>query len=101
MFRITVNYNHPRDPEHFLTHYREVHAPLTRTMPGVTAFEWGQCVTLDGSQPAHFVVGVLTFPSKEVAVAALTSPEGQAGAADMANFADAGAVIDMHEVVDA
>ncbi|MBM7365867.1 EthD family reductase [Gordonia hydrophobica] len=98
MFRITVNYNHPADPEQFLDHYRTVHAPLTRTMPGVTSFEWGVCETLDGTEPTHFVVGVLTFPSKEVAISALSSPEGQAGSADMANFAAAGATVDMHEV---
>lgn len=98
MFRITVNYHHPEDPQQFLAHYRKVHAPLTATMPGVSSFEWGVCETLDGTKPEHFVVGVLTFPSKEAAIAGLGSPEGQAGAADMANFAAAGAIIDMHEV---
>lgn len=97
MFRITVSYNHPDDPEKFLEHYRTVHAPLTARMPGAT-FEWGVCEMLDGSQPPHFVVGVLTFDSKEAAGAALASPVGQEGAADMANFAGAGATIDMHEV---
>lgn len=98
MFRITVNYNHPENPEQFLEHYRSVHAPLTATMPGMTSFEWGVCETLDGSAPEHFVVGVLTFPNKDAAIAGLSSPEGQAGSADMANFAGAGATIDMHEV---
>lgn len=98
MFRITVNYNHPDDPEQFLHHYRTVHAPLTATMPGMTSFEWGVCETLDGTTPEHFVVGVLTFPSKDDAIAALRSKEGLAGNADMANFAHAGASIDMHEV---
>lgn len=97
MFRITVSYNHPADPEQFLEHYRTVHAPLTATMPGAT-FEWGVCETLDGTAPEHFVVGVLTFESKEAALAGLSSSEGQAGTADMPNFAGAGAVIDMHEV---
>lgn len=98
MFRITVNYNHPDDPEHFLDHYRNVHAPLTASMPGITSFEWGVCEMLDGSTPENFVVGVLTFPSKESAIEALSSPEGQKGSADLANFAFAGATINMHEV---
>ncbi|GAB88288.1 EthD family reductase [Gordonia rhizosphera] len=101
MFRITVNYNHPEDPEHFLNHYRTVHAPLTASMPGISSFEWGVCENLDGSQPEHFVVGVLTFPSKEVAIEGLSSPEGQKGQADLANFAFAGLTIDMHEVITA
>ncbi|MGC5256098.1 EthD family reductase [Gordonia sp. DT218] len=97
MFRITVSYNHPTDPEQFLEHYRTVHAPLTATMPGAT-FEWGVCETLDGTAPEHFVVGVLSFESKEAAIAGLSSPEGQAGTADMPNFAGAGAVVNMHDV---
>ncbi|MFW0783519.1 EthD family reductase [Gordonia sp. CPCC 206044] len=99
MFRITVAYNHPEDPEQFLNHYRSVHAPLTASMPGITSFEWGVCETLDGSTPDHFVIGVLTFPSKEIALSGLASPEGQQGNADLANFAGAGASIDMHEVI--
>ncbi|GAA3952135.1 EthD family reductase [Gordonia caeni] len=98
MFRITVNYNHPDDPEQFLNHYRTVHAPLTARMPGVRSFEWGVCEMLDGSAPTHFVTGVLTFDSKDAALEGLSSPIGQEGAADMANFAGAGATIDMHEV---
>ncbi|WP_132992158.1 EthD family reductase [Gordonia zhaorongruii] len=101
MFRITVNYNHPEDPEQFLEHYRTVHAPLTVSMPGITSFEWGVCETLDGSTPEHFVVGVVTFPSRDAAIAGLGSPEGEAGRNDMANFAGAGVVIDMHEVTTA
>ena len=97
MFRITVSYNHPEDPAQFLEHYRTVHAPLTARMTGAT-FEWGVCETPDGSPSPHFVVGVLTFDSKDAALAALGSEVGQEGAADMANFAGAGATIDMHEV---
>ncbi|WP_037164120.1 EthD family reductase [Rhodococcoides fascians] len=98
MFRISIAYNHPENPEAFLAHYRSVHAPLTAKMPGIISFEWGVSETLDGSQPAHFVVGNLNFPSKEDAIAALGSEEGKAGADDMPNFAGAGFVMDMHEV---
>ncbi|MDI9896169.1 EthD family reductase [Rhodococcus sp. IEGM 1381] len=98
MFRITIAYNHPENPDAFLAHYRSVHAPLTATMPGISSFEWGVSETLDGSTPAHFVVGNLNFPSKDEAIAALGSPEGKAGGEDMANFAGAGFVMDMHEV---
>ncbi|MCZ4078037.1 EthD family reductase [Rhodococcus sp. H36-A4] len=98
MFRITIAYNHPENPDAFLAHYRDVHAPLTATMPGMTSFEWGLSETLDGSKPAHFVVGNLNFPSKKEAVEGLGSAEGKAGVDDLPNFAGAGFVMDMHEV---
>lgn len=98
MFRITIAYNHPENPDAFLAHYRSVHAPLTAKMPGIISFEWGVSTTLDGSTPAHFVVGNLNFPSEDDAIAALGSPEGRAGGEDLANFADAGFVMDMHQV---
>jgi len=97
MYRITASYLHPADPDAFLAHYRAVHDPLTRTMPGLAAFEWGVCETPDGSTPPYFVVAVLTFDDRGTALAALGSPEGQAGAADMANFAVAGVEVTMWE----
>ncbi|HEY1135034.1 MAG TPA: EthD family reductase [Nocardioides sp.] len=97
MFRVTASYHHPADADAFLAHYRAVHDPLTRTMPGLAAFEWGVCETPDGSRPPYFVVAVLTFPDRETALTSLGSTEGQAGAADMANFAMAGVEVTMWE----
>lgn len=97
MYRITASYHHPADPEAFLAHYRGVHDPLTRTMPGLQSFEWGVCETPDGSTPPYFLVAVLTFADRATALAALGSPEGEAGAADMARFAMAGVEVAMWE----
>ncbi|GAB3080802.1 EthD domain-containing protein [Nocardioides zeae] len=48
----------------------------------------------------YFVVAVLTFADREAALAALASPEGQAGSADMGNFAVAGVEVTMWEAQD-
>lgn len=97
MYRLTASYRHPADPDAFLRHYRAVHDPLTRSMPGLDAFEWGICETPDGSTPPFFVVAVLTFADREAAFASLGSEAGQRGAADMANFAMAGVEVTQWE----
>ncbi|TWH19674.1 EthD family reductase [Prauserella rugosa] len=99
MFRVTVNYNHPADPERFLAHYRGTHAPLASKLPGLRHFGWGATTSLDDTEPPHFLVAILEWDTREEAAAALASPEGQAAQADMANFADGGASVNMHEVV--
>jgi uncharacterized protein (TIGR02118 family) len=90
MYRLTVVYDHPDDPENFLKYYREVHAPLTAKVPNLLAFEWGQCESPDGSKPEHFVVAVLDWETKEDALAALATDAGRASGGDVANFARPG-----------
>lgn len=86
MYRLTAIYDHPSDPEKFLRHYREVHAVLATELPKLRNYEWGLTELPDGSKPARFLVAVLDFDSKEDALAALQSPEGEAASADIANF---------------
>ncbi|SFS99182.1 EthD family reductase [Saccharopolyspora flava] len=88
MYRMTVIYDHPDDPEAFLRHYREVHAVLTSKMPKLRSYQWGVCEMPDGSTPPHFVVATLDWASKDDALAAMQSPEGQAGAADLGGFTE-------------
>lgn len=100
MFRITVHYHHPDDPETFLEHYRSTHAPLAAKLPGLRSYGWGRTTTFDGSKPEHFLVAVMEWDGRDECAAAFASPEGQAAQADMANFAGAGADVNFHEVVD-
>ncbi|MDI2031976.1 EthD family reductase [Saccharopolyspora sp. TS4A08] len=88
MYRLTVIYDHPADPDAFLRHYRDVHAVLASKMPRLQSYEWGVCEMPDGSAPPHFVVATLDWASKDDAMAALQSPEGQAGTADLGNFTE-------------
>ncbi|MDR7303969.1 EthD family reductase [Haloactinomyces albus] len=97
MYRLVASYHHPKDPEHFLDHYRNVHAKIASQMPNCRAFTWGVCETLDGSKPPHFLIATLEWDSKEDALAALSSPIGQEGAEDVANFADAGVEMNAFE----
>lgn len=86
MYRLTATYNRPADPEKFLKHYREVHAVLATKLPKLRNYEWGLAEMPDGSEPIHFVVAVLDWDTKEDALEALQSAEGEAASADIANF---------------
>lgn len=90
MFRLIAVYEHPEDPQKFLDHYRNVHAPLARQMPDVKEFHWGICVDPAGDAADKFVVATLDWADKETALASLGSEVGQKGNEDLANFAEAG-----------
>jgi uncharacterized protein (TIGR02118 family) len=98
MYRLTASYAHPADHDAFVTHYRDVHAKLAAKLPDVRSFSWGVCETPDGSKPAHALVAVLDWDSKESAQASLGSAEGEAAVGDLANFAQAGVDMEFQEI---
>lgn len=97
MYRMTVNYHHPADPDAFLTHYRTVHAPIAKRLENLVGYTYGACETPDGSRPDYFLTAVLDWPSKELALADLASPAAQEGMADFPNFAQAGVSMVFYE----
>jgi uncharacterized protein (TIGR02118 family) len=94
MAKLVVLYGMPVDANEFDRHYRETHAPLVHAMPGLRSLEIssGPVTTRPGGIPRH-CVAMLTFDSFDALAAALASPQGQAAAADVANFASGGAEI--------
>ena len=93
MAQILVLYNAPADAAAFERYYRQIHIPLARKIPGLRAYSIsnGSVQALAGSAP--HLVAVLTFDSMGDLRAALASPEGQAVAADLPNFASGGATL--------
>lgn len=98
-YRLTASYHHPADKDAFVAHYRDVHAPLALTLPDLRSFTWGVSETPDGSQPAHALVAVLDWDSKDAALASLDSEAGKAAVADLENFAQAGVDLEFQEIV--
>jgi uncharacterized protein (TIGR02118 family) len=98
MYRLTASYAHPEDHEAFVAYYRDVHAKLGAKLPDLRAFSWGVCETPDGTKPAHALVAVLDWATKEAALAALDSPAGKEAVADLPNFAQAGVDMEFQEV---
>ncbi len=93
MHVLIVGYGHPTDPAAFDSYYESVHRPLAEKVPGLTTFTARRCTSLDGSTPPYYLLAELSFASEETLAAGLASPEGQAAAGDISNFADGGATI--------
>jgi len=93
MAQVLVLYNTPADLAAFEKYYHETHIPLANKIPGLRSYliNAGPVQALAGSAP--YLVAELTFDSMADISAALMSPEGQATAADLPNFASAGATL--------
>ena len=91
MNRLTVLYGHPKDPAAFDRYYYATHVPIAKKIPGLRHYEVtsGPVTTLEGPSPYH-LVALLSFDSLAAIQAALGTPEGQATAADLGNFATGG-----------
>lgn len=93
MYHLTVIYGQPDDPKAFDEYYATRHLSLVKKIPGLVRFTAGKCESLDDTPPASYLIAQLTFDSKEACGSALGSSEGQAAAADVANFATGGATM--------
>jgi len=91
MAKVFALYKTPADPAAFDRYYRDVHVPIAKKIPGLRGYEVtrGEIGMLGGRSP-YYLIAVLTFDSAAAVQAALTSPEGQATAADIGNFATGG-----------
>jgi uncharacterized protein (TIGR02118 family) len=99
MIQLTVLYGHPQNPAAFDRHYREKHVPLAQKLPGLKGYLVNKPAALspEESSPYHLIAD-LYFESMAAFQAALQSPEGQAAAGDLANFADGGVTLLMGEI---
>jgi uncharacterized protein (TIGR02118 family) len=91
MAKVFALYKTPSDPAAFDRYYIDVHVPIAKKIPGLRAYEitHGAIGMLGGRSPYH-LIATLTFDSVAAIQAALASPEGQATAADLGNFATGG-----------
>lgn len=91
MAKLVAIYKKPADVSAFDSHYASTHIPTAKKLPGLRSFEvsTGPVASGDGDSPYH-LVAVLGFDSLKAIQDALATPEGQATAGDLANFAQAG-----------
>jgi uncharacterized protein (TIGR02118 family) len=92
MAKVFAMYRTPADPAAFDRYYFETHVPIATKLPGLRGYDVtrGSVSGLDGTPAPYHLIATLTFDSRAAIEAALASPEGQATAADLANFAAAG-----------
>ena len=93
MARLLVLYHPPADAAAFDRYYRETHIPLAQRIPGLRSYVISAAPPrVLAGHPVH-LVAELDFDSLAAIDAALASPEGQAAAHDLANFAQAGVTL--------
>ncbi len=94
MIKATVLYGHPASPEAFEKYYSETHLPLVAKTQGIVKSELTKFISNpDGTAPAFYRMAELYFATPADMRQAMGSPEGQAMAADLSNFATGGVTI--------
>jgi uncharacterized protein (TIGR02118 family) len=94
MAQLLVLYHQPTDVAAFDRYYFETHVPIAKKIMGLRSYvvNSGSPTIIAGSLSPH-LIAELEFDSLAELQTALASPEGQAAAADLANFAHAGVTI--------
>ncbi|MBV8106002.1 MAG: EthD family reductase [Hyphomicrobiales bacterium] len=84
-------YKTPKNAAAFNDYYFSKHVPLAKTVPGLRGYQVSDgAVGLPVDPGAIHLVAMLEFDNVEAIGKALASPEGQATAGDLGNFADGG-----------
>lgn len=98
MAKLYAIYQQPADAAAFDAYYYDIHVPLTKKIPGLRSYEvtHGDVMGMGGKHGVYLVAS-LEFDSMAAISVALASEQGQATAADLANFAQAGVDIMMAE----
>jgi uncharacterized protein (TIGR02118 family) len=98
MAKLYAIYQQPADAKAFDRYYYNTHVPLAKKIPGLRSYEVtrGDVMGMAGKHGVY-LVATLGFDSMAAIGAAMASPEGQATAADLANFASAGVDVMMGE----
>ena len=101
MAKLVALYKKPADTAAFDAYYFGTHLGIAKKVPGLTRYEVnsGPIGGPQGDSPYH-VAAILSFESAEALQRGLGSPEGQAVAGDLANFAQAGVELLMFESKD-
>ena len=86
--RFLALYETPADPEAFDRHYREVHIPLGRRLPGLRRYTVSRDVAAVRGGAPYYLVAELEWDTMDDLRAAFASPEGRATAADAARLQD-------------
>jgi uncharacterized protein (TIGR02118 family) len=98
MAQLLALYHQPADPAAFDRYYFETHVPIAKKIPGLRSYvvNDGPLNVIAGS-PAPYLIAELSFDSMPDLQSALSSAEGQAAAADLSNFAQAGVTLMVFE----
>ncbi len=91
MHKLLVLYPEPADRDAFIAYYESTHLPLAKQLPGMLGCRYS--LTVHGAESPYFAVFEADFTDVESFRAAMASPQGQAVAADVPNYATGGAIV--------
>jgi uncharacterized protein (TIGR02118 family) len=100
MVRFLVLYDTPADPEAFERHYREIHIPLVKQLPGLRRYTISRNHRGVRGDASYYMIAELDWDDMDALREAFASEIGQATAADVPNFAAAGVRSLVYEVED-
>ena len=87
MHKLLVTYTRPDDIDRFEKHFREVHAPMVRSIPGLKKLVINRITgNALGSPPSLYLIAGLQFGPKEDYEAAMRSPENIEAGRDAVEF---------------
>jgi uncharacterized protein (TIGR02118 family) len=98
--RFLALYETPTDPEAFDRHYREVHIPLGRRLPGLRRYTVSRGLAAVRGGTPYYLVAELEWETMDELRAAFASPEGRTTAADAARLNELAPVRSMVFTVD-
>jgi uncharacterized protein (TIGR02118 family) len=87
MIKLVALFKRPEDPTAFDEHYKDVHAPLMRKVPGLLRMEVTRNTQAFRGEPEYFLVAEMYFQDKETFDAAMASEENRAAGKDLMSFA--------------
>src|SRR5690625_4946352 len=94
MHKLVVLYSEPEDPDAFIEYYTTKHLPLAAKLPGMLSWRYSiEISDSPDSKAPYFAIFEAEFEDAKSFRSAMSSPEGQAVAADVPNYATGGATI--------
>jgi uncharacterized protein (TIGR02118 family) len=98
MVRFLVLYDTPTDPEAFDRHYREIHIPLAKQLPGLRRYTVSRNHQPVRGDRSYYLVAELDWDDTAAMQQAFASEVGRATAADVPKFAPTGVSSLVYEV---
>ena len=87
MYKLVAIYKKPEDVEAFESHYRDVHTPLVRKIPGLKEVRLNRITGTPRGESGLHLICELCFENKEAFKAAMKSEENMAAGKDLMGFA--------------
>ena len=87
MIKLLALYRTPEDADAFMAHYRDVHLPLAKNVPGLISSEITRIASTMMGDQGNFLLAELRFADEESFKAAMKSSENAEAGKDLMSFA--------------